>query len=308
MRQSICVFHNGYFSWPESLTDTKLATLAVYGYGYAAVAAASSTIAGEGDLVALAAMVFKLIVNIAYSRTLERIRNLWRLVIASLSSLIFPPPLKSPRKKPQEFSNPRPQPKKNPWVNVCRWVLWHTDLSDVTVHYTKPPFKKKTDRYVYKSISMRKSLKKSNKPAACACRWSLPLANFASALRHTVYFASGKLGQVAYRWLFPSHTVQSQQISIELHFRIDQVPDFKPHGMYLKNSMAKLTCDRRAGGNDQVEISMRLSFTISSVSTSILVLDLEFYPHKSESQNMMKDNYYLLEILGLQQVWTQTAA
>ncbi|KAL4588152.1 hypothetical protein LXL04_001032 [Taraxacum kok-saghyz] len=43
---------------------------------------------------------------------------------------------------------------------------------------------------VYKSISMRKNLKKSNKPAACACRWSLPLANFASALRHTVHFAS----------------------------------------------------------------------------------------------------------------------
>ena len=28
------------------------------------------------------------------------------------------------------------------WTRV-RWVLWHTTLSDVTAHYTKPPFKKK---------------------------------------------------------------------------------------------------------------------------------------------------------------------
>ncbi|KAL4588613.1 hypothetical protein LXL04_001505 [Taraxacum kok-saghyz] len=36
-----------------------------------------------------------------------------------------------------------------------------------------------------------------------------PPLDFAAGVPHTVHFASGKLGQMAYRWLFTGHTVQS---------------------------------------------------------------------------------------------------
>ncbi|KAL4585147.1 hypothetical protein LXL04_009762 [Taraxacum kok-saghyz] len=51
---------------------------------------------------------------------------------------------------------------------------------------------------IYKFISMRKNLKKSNKPAACACRWSLPLhfaiPSTSPALKHNCCCACSNCG------------------------------------------------------------------------------------------------------------------
>ncbi|KAL4590454.1 hypothetical protein LXL04_003384 [Taraxacum kok-saghyz] len=54
-----------------------------------------------------------------------------------------------------------------------------------------------------------KSLKKSNKAAACAGHWFLPLEAFAAAFHHSVVDASGKLGTWRSRWSFATHSVQS---------------------------------------------------------------------------------------------------
>ncbi|KAL4585672.1 hypothetical protein LXL04_010296 [Taraxacum kok-saghyz] len=58
---------------------------------------------------------------------------------------------------------------------------------------------------------------------AWACRPSLPMANFTAAHRHTAFYASGKLLQVACRWLFTGYTVQS----------------------YMKETLGFLNSDRR---------------------------------------------------------------
>ncbi|KAL4587482.1 hypothetical protein LXL04_000353 [Taraxacum kok-saghyz] len=52
-------------------------------------------------------------VTMTYSRTLERVKNLWQNAITSLVNPPFPPPPKSPRRNPQEVSKPRLQLREN---------------------------------------------------------------------------------------------------------------------------------------------------------------------------------------------------
>ncbi|KAL4570805.1 hypothetical protein LXL04_026468 [Taraxacum kok-saghyz] len=59
-----------------------------------------------------------------------------------------------------------------------------------------------------------KPLQKSNSPPVWPCRWSLPLANFAAALRRSDSNASGKLGHVARRCAFPDVSVHSYNILV----------------------------------------------------------------------------------------------
>ncbi|KAL4559523.1 hypothetical protein LXL04_031663 [Taraxacum kok-saghyz] len=113
---------------------------------------------------------------------------------------------------------------------------------------------------IYKSISMRKSLKNSNKPAACACRWSLPLANFASALRHTVHFASGKLGQAKSK--SDSCFAAIPPPSSDLSFR-DQSTD---HCSSSSGSLPLRVVDLSSGSSDAATVRRRHAATLLPTS------------------------------------------